>query len=79
VWFVVPSNLYYHNIIMTDLSATESFSGYVILKSNYAQNQELRLSCGPRKWGACKRSEYIDRNNNVAIFTHLSLRDTLSK
>ena len=28
------------------------------------------VSCGPRKRGARKRSEYIDRNNKVAIFTH---------
>ena len=38
---------------------------------------------GPRKWGTRKWSEYIleyiDRNNKVTIFTHLSLRDTLSK
>ena len=37
------------------------------------------VSCGPRKRGARKRSEYIDRNNKVAIFTHLQLRDCLSK
>ena len=29
------------------------------------------VSCGPRKRGAPKRSEYIDRNSKVAIFTHL--------
>ena len=29
--------------------------------------------------GACKQSEYIDRNNKVSIFTHLQLRDGLSK
>ena len=28
------------------------------------------VSCGPRKRGVRKRSEYIDRNNKVAIFTH---------
>jgi len=27
--------------------------------------------CGPKKQGARKRSEYIDKNNKVAIFTHL--------
>ena len=37
------------------------------------------VSCGPRKRGTCKRSEYIDRNNKVLIFTHLQLRDGLSK
>ena len=37
------------------------------------------VSCGPRKRCARKRSEYIDRNNKVAIFTHLQLRDSLSK
>ena len=26
--------------------------------------------CGPRKWGVCKWSEYIDRSNKVAIFRH---------
>ena len=26
--------------------------------------------CSPRKWGARKRSEYIDRNNKFVIFTH---------
>ena len=33
----------------------------------------------PKKTGARKQSEYIDRNNKVAIFTHLSLHDALSK
>ena len=33
----------------------------------------------PRKRGVYKRSEFIDRKNKVAIFTLLSLRDTLSK
>ena len=28
------------------------------------------VSCGPRKRGTHKQSEYIDRNNKVAIFTH---------
>ena len=28
------------------------------------------VSCGPRKRGTRKRSEYINRNNKVAIFTH---------
>ena len=37
------------------------------------------VSCGPRKWGDCKRREYIDRNNKIAIFTHLPLCDSLSK
>ena len=37
------------------------------------------VSCGPRKRGMRKRSEYIDRNNKVSIFTHLQLRDSLSK
>ena len=29
------------------------------------------VSCGPRKRGVHKWSEYIDRNNKVLIFTHL--------
>ena len=33
----------------------------------------------PKKTGRAQRSEYIDRNNKVAIFTHPQLRDTLSK
>jgi len=37
------------------------------------------VSCRPRKWGACKRNEFIDRNNKVAIFTHLFLCDYPSK
>ena len=28
------------------------------------------VSCGPRKRGAPNGSEYINRNNKVAIFTH---------
>ena len=29
------------------------------------------VSCGPRKRGTRKLREYINRNNKVAIFTHL--------
>ena len=36
------------------------------------------VSCGPRKRGVRKQSEYINRNNKVTIFTHPQLRDVLS-
>ena len=29
------------------------------------------MSCGPRKWGACKWNEHIDRNNNRAMISHI--------
>ena len=34
--------------------------------------------CVSRKWDVCKWSEYIDRNNKVAIFMHPQLHDVLS-
>ena len=35
--------------------------------------------CSPRKQGVCKQSEYIERNNKVAIFMHLLLCDASSR
>ena len=47
----------------------------IYIAVQWDQRQHIKthgsVSCGPRKRGACKRSEYIDRNNKVAIFTHL--------
>ena len=37
------------------------------------------VSCGSRKRGMRKQSEYIHRNNKVTIFTHLLFRDAWSK
>ena len=43
----------------------------VIDLTEYVNDDEV--SCSPRKQGACKLSEYIDRKNQVAIFTHLMI------
>ena len=54
-----------HTIQHTVLVAYQVWLNYNIIKTHG------NVSCGPRKRGVRKRSEYIDRSNKVAIFTYL--------
>ena len=72
VWQLIAHSSSYKENQTEDRYSLELFTIYRIIKSDIIDNIKTHgsVSCGPRKRGVRKRSEYIDRNNKVAIFTH---------
>ena len=56
--------IYIRTIFLFDRVMGDSTKFICVIKTHNS------VLCGPRKWGVCKRSEHIVRNNKVANLTN---------